>query len=182
MVSTILFCLDSSVAVFVIARVLQGGSSAITWTAGLTLLVDTVGQDRLGKVMGFCSMGMNGALLLSPFVGGLVLDKSGYTSVFTITFVIIVVDLVLRILVVEKAAAQHPITKPPTYWIIKYSFHGTPSISSSPGAEIEDFEAPLLRLYKDFLFLEQDSTHTRWRKSLPPLLSLLQFQRLRVLL
>ena len=49
-------------------------------------------------------MRINSALLLSPFVRGLVLDKSGYILVFIITFIIIAVDLALRILVVEKAA------------------------------------------------------------------------------
>ena len=66
--------------------------------------MDTVDQDRLRKAIGFYSMGMNSALLLSPFVGELVLDKSGYISIFIITFIIIVVDLALRLLVIKKVA------------------------------------------------------------------------------
>ena len=49
-------------------------------------------------------MRMNSTLLLSPFVGGLVLDKSKYTLIFIIIFIIIVVNLILRILVVKKVA------------------------------------------------------------------------------
>lgn len=185
MVSTILLCLGSSIAVFVIARILQGGSSAITWTAGLALLVDTVGQHRLGRAMGFCSVGMNAALLLAPFVGGLVLDRSGYVSVFVITLGIIAVDLVLRFLVVEKATAQHYFKKTTSYWIITYGFHGTPSISPSPCAEIAELDAPLLASYEEATCddpPDRACSNARRCIKLPPVISLLRFGRLRVLL
>ena len=58
---------------------------------------------------------MNSALLLSLFIRGLVLNKSEYILVFIITFIIIVVNLTLRILVVKKVAIQYLIIKPPTY-------------------------------------------------------------------
>jgi MFS family permease len=142
--STVIFCLGSSIAIFVIARLLQGGSSALTWTAGLALLSDTVGQVKIGKAMGFCSVGLNSGLFGGPIVGGLVLEKSGFTDVFIVTSVLITADLGLRLLVVEQRCAQRYAPPPKSlYWIITYGLHGTPSISPSPCAKIEDV-APLL--------------------------------------
>ena len=45
---------------------------------------------------------MNSILLLSLFIKELVLNKSGYTSIFIITFIIIVVNLTLYLIVIKK--------------------------------------------------------------------------------
>ena len=50
--ATVIFSLGKSVAVLAIARVLQGISAAFVWTVGLTLVLDTVGPDNLGKTVG----------------------------------------------------------------------------------------------------------------------------------
>lgn len=50
--STLLLFLGQSVAVLVLARVLQGISGAVCWTSGLALVLDTVGPGQLGKILG----------------------------------------------------------------------------------------------------------------------------------
>ena len=52
--------------------------------------------------MGIYTVGLNSALLLGPLVGGALFEKSGYSSVFAITFVLVIVDLVYQLSVVEK--------------------------------------------------------------------------------
>lgn len=50
--ATIMLFLGQSVTIITLARVLQGASAAVVWTVGLALILDTVGQDDLGKTMG----------------------------------------------------------------------------------------------------------------------------------
>ena len=58
--STILLCLGSSIALLVLGRLLEGFSAAITWTAGPTLVVDTVGRKKIGRAMGWITISING--------------------------------------------------------------------------------------------------------------------------
>lgn len=53
--ATILLGVGQSVAILVVARVLQGVSAAIVWTVGLAMVLDTVGPENLGKVIGSVS-------------------------------------------------------------------------------------------------------------------------------
>jgi hypothetical protein len=50
--STVLLAVGQSIAVLMVARCLQGASSAIVYTVGLALLVETVGPADLGKSIG----------------------------------------------------------------------------------------------------------------------------------
>ncbi len=50
--ATVLLGFGSSIAVLVIARVLQGISAAVVWTVGLAMVLDTVGPENLGKTIG----------------------------------------------------------------------------------------------------------------------------------
>ncbi|GAW17780.1 hypothetical protein ANO14919_072470 [Xylariales sp. No.14919] len=53
--ATIMLALGKSVAVLVVARILQGVSAAVVWTIGLAMVLDTVGPQNLGKVIGSVS-------------------------------------------------------------------------------------------------------------------------------
>jgi MFS family permease len=149
--STILLCLGSSILVLVLGRLLEGLSTAVIWTSGLALLVDTVGQKEIGKVMGWCSISMNAAMLLGPLLGGIVFKRSGYYAVFTMAFGVIFLDIVLRLVLVEKKIAaewfcvtvakeRYWIRLDDTlakerYWIGLYDTAGTPHIA--PSSEME---------------------------------------------
>ena len=50
--ATTLFFLSSSFPALIVARILQGGSSAIVWTVGLAICIETVGPENLGKTIG----------------------------------------------------------------------------------------------------------------------------------
>lgn len=58
LLATIMFAVGHSITVLVIARILQGTSAAVVWTIGLTMVLDTVGSDNLGKVIGSVSRGI----------------------------------------------------------------------------------------------------------------------------
>jgi MFS family permease len=50
--ATIMLAFGKSIAVLVVARVLQGISAGVVWTVGLAMVLDTVGPENLGKVIG----------------------------------------------------------------------------------------------------------------------------------
>ena len=47
--ATLLFCFAQALWVLVIARVLQGFSASVIYTAGLALIADTVSADEVGS-------------------------------------------------------------------------------------------------------------------------------------
>jgi len=104
--STLLLCLGKSIAVLVLGRVLQGVSAAVVWTVGLALLVDTVGHGTVGQAMGYVAMAMSVAVLVAPLLGGVVYARAGYFAVFYMAFGLIVLDVMMRVVLVEKKIAR----------------------------------------------------------------------------
>ena len=104
--ATLLFFLGKTVAVLIVARILQGVSAAVVWTIGLALLLDTVGPDNLGltigSIFGFISIGE----LAAPVLGGVVYDKAGYAAVFSMGFALLGIDFIMRFLIIEKKVAR----------------------------------------------------------------------------
>ncbi|KAK0635163.1 major facilitator superfamily domain-containing protein [Bombardia bombarda] len=78
--STLLLCLGNSIALLVLGRLLQGLSAAIVWSVGLALLVDTMGRN-VGYSM-------------------------GYVGHCHVAFAVIVCDIVLRLVLIEKKVAR----------------------------------------------------------------------------
>ena len=80
-------------------------TSANSWVVGLALLADTVPQERLAQAMGYVGLGMSLGILLAPMLGGIIFDRAGYNAVFILAYVLVGVDIVLRLLLVEKKVA-----------------------------------------------------------------------------
>lgn len=103
--ATILLAVGQSIAVLVVARVLQGTSAAVVWTVGLAMVLDTVGPGNLGKVIGSIFSFISVGELLAPVLGGVLYSKTGYVGVFGVGAGILAVDFVMRLLVIEKKVA-----------------------------------------------------------------------------
>lgn len=54
--ATIILAFGRSMWILVIARILQGTSAAVVWTVGLAMVLDTVGPENLGTVIGSVSL------------------------------------------------------------------------------------------------------------------------------
>jgi MFS family permease len=106
LLSTILLALGRSVAVLAIARFLQGASGGVVWTIGIAIIIETVGQENLGKTMGTIFSFISVAGLFSPVIGGLLYAKSGYVGVFGVGIGLVCIDFVLRVLMVEGKVAE----------------------------------------------------------------------------
>ncbi|CAD6440347.1 c0c59c18-4149-4ee3-8936-c40daf1feff5 [Sclerotinia trifoliorum] len=104
--STVMLCLAKSVALLVLGRIFAGLSASIVWTVGLALLVDTVGQAEIGETLGYVSLSMSLGILVAPLLGGVVYEKAGYYAVFYMSFGLLVMDIFLRLVLVEKKLAR----------------------------------------------------------------------------
>ena len=141
-----MLCIGSSVGVIIAGRILQGTSAAVVWTCGLALLADTVGQEDVGQAMGYVGLAMSLGLLVGPLLGGVVFARSispaklarridligsraGYYSVFGMAFGLIGLDIVLRVVLIEKKAARK--------WIEVDEVHSLQGHLAAHGAEME---------------------------------------------
>jgi MFS family permease len=103
--ATLLLALGQSIAVLVVARVLQGMSGAVVWTVGLAMIMDTVGVENLGKVMGTIFSIVSVGELAAPVLGGVLYAKTGFAGVFALSAGVLGTDFIMRLLVVEKKVA-----------------------------------------------------------------------------
>ena len=105
--TTACFMLGSTVAVLLIARLLQGFSSAVVFTFGRALLLDRVGHERIGQAIGYTSIAMSAGLLLGPVIGGVLYQFGGYYVVFLVPIGMIVAEILLRLLIIEPEKLVH---------------------------------------------------------------------------
>lgn len=104
--ATVLLAVGQSVCALALARFLQGASGGVVWTIGLAIIIETVGQENLGKTMGTVFSFISVAGLFSPTLGGVLYAKTGYTGVFGVGIGLVGVDFILRLLMIEKKAAS----------------------------------------------------------------------------
>ncbi|KAL9113783.1 MAG: hypothetical protein Q9227_002228 [Pyrenula ochraceoflavens] len=104
--ATTLLCVGSSIAVLILGRALQGISAALVWTVGLALLVETFDSKKVGMAMGYVGLAMSLAILTAPLLAGVVYSTGGYYPVFGMLFGLIAVDVLLRVLMVERKVAE----------------------------------------------------------------------------
>ncbi|KJK89789.1 hypothetical protein H633G_06361 [Metarhizium anisopliae BRIP 53284] len=103
--ATFLLCFMKNVAMLMLGRMLQGMTSALTWSVGLALVVDTVPTERIGWAMGWVGIALALGTMSSPLLGGVVFAKSGYYQVWAMCFALVGVDVAFRLLVIEKKNA-----------------------------------------------------------------------------
>ena len=99
--STLCFALGRTLPVLLIARILEGLSTAIVCTLGYALLNDVIGTEQIGKAMGYTSVALSLGLFIGPVVGGVLYEYGGYFQVFLPAFGLIVVEMILRIMIIE---------------------------------------------------------------------------------
>lgn len=109
--ATLCFALATTLPILLIARLLEGLSTAIVATVGTALMRDVVGQERLGRAMGFSSMALSMGLLLGPVIGGVVYEYCGYFETFLPALVLVGVEVGLRVLIIEDRKGRGSTSK-----------------------------------------------------------------------
>lgn len=120
--STVSFAVGKSLPILLTARILEGLSAAIVGTLGSALLRDAYGAEHIGKAMGYTSFAVSSALLLGPAIGGLLYEYGGYFQVFLPAYALLVVEVILRLLIIEKRKPLTPRLHEPADFK-KYSGH-----------------------------------------------------------
>lgn len=151
---------------------LQGFSAAIVWTVGLALLVDTVGHEHIGAAMGYVFLALSLALPLAPILGGLVYDRCGYYAVYYMAFGLIALDILLRVLLIEKKVASQWLDTegsidPRSSESSVQDAETMGSISQARGAKGPTSQEEIV-----------SQPSSKWSNRLPPILTMLKSRRL----
>jgi MFS family permease len=104
--ATILLNVGPNIGLLILGRILQGISAAVVWCVGLALLADTVDKEEIGQTMGYVFAAMSVGVLLGPMLGGVVFEKGGYNEVYAMAYILIGVDIALRLIMIEKKVAK----------------------------------------------------------------------------
>ncbi|CAN9376943.1 unnamed protein product [Alternaria alternata] len=181
--ATILLNFGNSIGGLIVGRILQGASAAVVWVVGLALLADTVPQERLATATGWLTIGVSLGMLISPLLGGVVYDKAGYNAVFGMCYALVGLDVILRLLLVEKKVAakwdSNATGRPPVDDNAYLDKTITPVIAPTGQDLDEDASKTILQQEASIVETQQNSPpRRRLRDRLPPVLSLLYSRRL----
>jgi MFS family permease len=130
MASTTMYCFGTNIAILGLARFFQGAAAAIVQVVGLALLSDTMGATNSGGAMGYQAIALSMGTIFGPALGGLVYDLAGHFAVFGMAFAILLVDILLRLLMIERNVAMQ--------WLASSSGlqSGTTEVSTSRAREV----------------------------------------------
>ncbi|KAF7960017.1 hypothetical protein EAE96_001617 [Botrytis aclada] len=103
--ATAVLYIAQNVWILALSRFLQGLSAAVVYTVGFALLADTVGSKDIGQWMGYVISSLNIGMLISPTIGGIMYAGLGYGSLFIVMFILIAIDIVMRLFMIEKKVA-----------------------------------------------------------------------------
>lgn len=183
--ATVMLCLGRSIGVIAVGRVLQGMSAAVIWVVGLALLVDTVGGDEIGQAMGYVGLAMSLGLLTSPLLGGVVFERAGYYSVWAMAFALLGLDIILRLIMVERKIAVRwdPRFEPKrAEGMTSDQKIATRQLDEGPDDEIEleddRSQEPASDSTDSHSLEDGPDTRDKWYHRLPPLIKLLASRRL----
>jgi predicted MFS family arabinose efflux permease len=107
----LLFWFATDFAMLFLARLLEGGAAAATWTAGLSLIA-TYHVKRRVEMMGYALMGSTAGSILGPAAGGLLDQLGGYSLPLALMTVLIAIDAVLRFAVLPADKPEGQSTPP----------------------------------------------------------------------
>ena len=110
--------------------------------------------------------------LIAPLLGGVVLAKAGYNAVFAMTLGIIVVDMILRLLLIEKMTAMTWLGKP----------KDEPNTEKQQGDLEYNTEGQVVEQKEANIHVQRQDTGVGPRARLPAVLRLLSSRRLCVAL
>ncbi|CZR63450.1 related to vesicular amine transporter [Phialocephala subalpina] len=176
--ATAMLCAGSSLGVLVAGRFLQGLSASVVWTVGLALLSDTMDKEKIGQAMGYVAAATSIGSLAGPLLGGVVYARAGYYAVFSMGFAIIGLDIILRLMMVEKSVAQQWLSPPEDTSISTVEPKEEPSQNQDPDA-IQP--APQADSTPDPEKVKAKPL-PGWTRRLPPFITLLRIPRILVAL
>jgi len=140
--SGVAFAFTTEPITLAIARAVQGGAAALTWTGALAAVSDVYPVDQLGFRLGLAETAGGGVGLLGPLLSGVLIDAIGVRETFLL---ISVVPLVLAAAVALIPETARPSPTPPSV------LQGLRGVARSPGARAGGLALILLALVEAML-------------------------------
>ncbi|KAI8891254.1 MFS general substrate transporter [Backusella circina FSU 941] len=104
MAANLLFMESTTYSMLLLARFLQGIASSCVWTMCLCLIADNWPREHLGaqmgKLVGFYPLGM-----MVGLPAGVLYSKLGHQAPFIASIILSGIDLVMRLVVIERSSA-----------------------------------------------------------------------------
>src|SRR5271170_2193442 len=97
-VATFMVAVARTYWILLVARVLQGCSSAVVWTVGIAVLADTLPTEQLGFAMGTVGSVVSLGMVSAPVLGGTIYHTFGFDVVFWVLGGMLLVDVMLRLM------------------------------------------------------------------------------------
>jgi len=72
----------------------------------MAVLADTLPTEQLGFAMGTIGSIEAFAMVAAPFLGGTIFDQFGFEAVFYFLGILLLIDIILRLLMIERADAR----------------------------------------------------------------------------
>ncbi|KAL2863393.1 MFS transporter [Aspergillus lucknowensis] len=140
--STALLCIGTHIGLWIAGRLCQGASGAVVWTVGCALLVDTVDKEGLGQALGYIGMGLTFGAMGGPLIGGALYEHGGYYSVFALAFALIVLDIVFRVVMIERKDAVKWLPFEDSQTVRQTEKRETPRVDPHTTVDIEHQKGP----------------------------------------
>ncbi|KAE8148885.1 major facilitator superfamily domain-containing protein [Aspergillus avenaceus] len=102
LLSTIVLALATSLFTLFFGRLVQAIASSFIWTVGYATIADNVRQDNLGKTYGVISLVVAAGTSGGPMAAGILFAIGGYWLAWSSAFIILLIDIVLRVLMIER--------------------------------------------------------------------------------
>ncbi|KAL4760366.1 major facilitator superfamily domain-containing protein [Aspergillus foveolatus] len=98
---TIFTAVSSTLAGFIIGRLIQTVGGSLIYIAGMAMLGGTVGPEHLSKAMGICVLLISGGFLSAPALSATLWEFSTYTVTWLSAFAVLLVGALVQALVIE---------------------------------------------------------------------------------
>ena len=140
--SGVAFAFTTEPITLAVARAVQGGAAALTWTGALAAVSDVYPSNQLGFRLGLAETAGGGVGLLGPLASGVLIDAVGVRETFLI---LSVVPLALAACVLLGPETARPSSTVPSV------LAGLRSVARSPGARAGGLALVLLALVEAML-------------------------------
>ncbi|MCJ1260378.1 hypothetical protein MMC22_000238 [Lobaria immixta] len=109
LVATVAVATTRNLPLFFFARLLQAISGMVLWIVGCATMADIVGTENMGKATGITTAAVSAGSLAGPMMAGILVETVGYWQAWSLSILVLVVDLVMRLMMIENPRPR-PIT------------------------------------------------------------------------
>lgn len=104
MIGVLIF--DHSAFTLFTGRLIQSIASASVWVVGFATLADNIAAEDLGKTYGVVTAAIAAGTSGGPLLAGILYELVGYWAAWSSAFILILLDVVMRVLMLEKPRKQ----------------------------------------------------------------------------